>query len=82
MKKINFIILILVIVLISACSSKFAKYSDGGNICDSSEECEGNCIVKLDDISKVYCEYSNGTRGCYATIESYRINESLFICAD
>ena len=81
-REIGLFIFILVVILISACSSRFARYSDGGKLCNSSDECEGNCIIKIYDVSKAYCEYNNGTKGCYATIESYKINEYMFICAD
>ena len=76
------IILFLCIILLASCTNKFAKYSDGGEICNSSEECQGNCIIRSEDTTNSFCEYSNGTRGCYTTIESYRVDNTLFKCAD
>ncbi len=44
-------------------------YSDGGKSCQSSEECEGDCIAENDGTA--YCDDSNSPFGCYRTIEDY-----------
>lgn len=57
------------------------KYSDGGMECDSSENCQGTCIVTEIDGSDPRCSIDSSKFGCKSTIESFK-EEGNIICID
>ncbi|MBR9704536.1 hypothetical protein GOV12_03935 [Candidatus Pacearchaeota archaeon] len=56
------------------------NFIDGGNACNNSDECVGDCLV-----TKVggngSCDYSTSISGCYSIIENYR-ESGLIECID
>ncbi len=56
-------------------------YSDGGESCDSSDECVGPCIVTSVENPEPSCKNDDNPFGCYNTIENYRETGTIF-CAD
>ena len=55
------------------------EHSDGGKDCNSSDECEGLCIVK-DSNSPAYCKHNDNPFGCYATVED--VETQGILCID
>jgi hypothetical protein len=57
-------------------------YPDGGQACESSDECLGGCIVTdwpTNEPSKTgICKSTTSPFGCYASIE----HQALFVCSD
>jgi len=49
-------------------------YSDAGNPCTSSDECEGRCMIEK---GNTICEDDNNPFGCFAWVE-----QPYMICAD
>ncbi|PNK59489.1 hypothetical protein [Psychrobacter sp. FDAARGOS_221] len=56
------------------------NYTDAGKPCQSSDECQGHCMVGH-DIERATCAASNSYFGCGATIEDFRVTGSI-ICID
>ncbi len=57
------------------------NYSDAGKLCNSSDECKGECIVTDNDrIAK--CKADSDPCGCFSTIENFRNygNKSFDTC--
>jgi hypothetical protein len=57
------------------------KYSDGGKTCESSADCEGNCIVTETDGSNPTCAIDDNEFGCKSTIEDFREHGGI-LCVD
>ena len=54
-------------------------FEDGGNVCESSDDCLGDCLVNSD--GEGYCKYDDNPFGCSQTIESY-LTGGPAICVD
>ena len=44
-------------------------YADGGEPCDSSDECQGFCVIEDPDQTEGFCQYDDNPFGCYSSIE-------------
>ena len=85
--RIIYILLIISLILITGCSYENiyvggTPNSDGGKSCNSSTQCEGKCIVPLEDIGNPRCERYNLSRGCYSIIEVFYEDNTSFKCVD
>ena len=57
-------------------------YSDGGKGCNSSDECQGLCVV-YDAYEKAgTCKEDSDFFGCYATIEDFKAGRGIILCKD
>ncbi len=59
----------------------FIYYDDAGKSCQSKEDCQGQCLLGINEpISKAQCAEANITYGCYTIIENGK--EVFSGCAD
>lgn len=60
------------------------RYSDGGQICTDSSQCQGQCIAELaganQDSTSGICQRTDNPFGCYAVVENGRTGPAL--CVD
>jgi hypothetical protein len=64
------------------CGSCVNTYSDGGKECESSNNCQGECIITDYKNPSPYCAYDDNFMGkCYASVEDFERTGSL-LCTD
>ena len=60
------------------------RYSDGGQVCTDSAQCQGKCVAELaganQDSTSGICQRTDNPFGCYAFVENGRTGPAL--CAD
>lgn len=56
------------------------SFTDGGDICAKSRDCEGNCIFNSPD-EEPFCQYDDNPFGCFSTVEEFAVVQNI-ICRD